>query len=62
MDISKLSKKQIEIIEKLKKDIGSTELFEKWMSTPNNMFRHKTPLDILLSGNFDYFDTYLSNN
>ena len=62
MDISKLSKRQTEILEKLEKNIGSTELFEMWMSTPNVMFKHKTPYDVLLSGNFDYFDTYLSTN
>lgn len=62
MDTSKLSKKQKEILKKLEKDIGSAELLDKWMSTPNHMFKHKTPLDALLSGNYDYFDTYLSNN
>jgi uncharacterized protein (DUF2384 family) len=62
MDISKLSKRQAEILEKLEKNIGSAELFEMWMSTPNAMFKHKTPYDVLLSGNFDYFDTYLSTN
>jgi len=62
MDTSKLSKKQKEILKKLQKDIGSAELLDKWLSTPNSLFKHKTPYDALLSGNFDYFDTYLSNN
>lgn len=29
-----------------------------WLSTPNKSFNNKCPLDLLLSGNYDYFDRF----
>lgn len=60
MDISKLSKRQKDILKKLEKDLGSKELLDKWLSTPNHYFRKRPPIDLLIMGDFEYFDAYLS--
>lgn len=59
MNYELLSEKQLEIISKLEKNFESKEQLELWFSLPNKLFRNKTPLDLLLSGNFDYFERFI---
>jgi len=59
MNYELLSDKQLEIISKLEKNFESKEQLELWFSLPNKLFRDKTPLDLLLSGNFDYFERFI---
>lgn len=59
MNYELLSEKQLEIISKLEKNFESKEQLELWFSLPNKLFRDKTPLDLLLSGNFDYFERFI---
>jgi len=33
---------------------------ETWFSLPNKLFRGKAPMDLLLAGNFDYFERLLN--
>jgi len=62
MDLSKFSSEQREIYTKLKERFESEEQFQTWLSLPNKMFRSKSPLDVLLSNNFDYFDRYFDSS
>jgi len=61
MNYEILSEKQLNIISKLEKMFESKDQLELWFSLPNKLFRNKAPLDLLLSGNFDYFDRFLTN-
>lgn len=60
MDFSNLSKKQKEILKKVRDSLESDSQFDLWMSTPNKSFRNMAPIDVLLAGNFDYFDRFFS--
>jgi len=61
MDISKLTLEQKEIYYNIKSKFESEEQFHTWLSLPNKMFRNKSPLDILLSNSFEYFDRYFDS-
>ena len=61
MDISNLSTRQKEVYNKLKLVFEDDNLLVKWLSLPNRSFKNRPPIDILLSGNFDYFDRFLNN-
>ena len=58
MDIANLSEKQKEIVSKVRSFLESDSQLDLWMSTPNKMFRNMAPIDVLRSGNFDYFDRF----
>jgi len=59
MNVSNMSEKQIEIFYKLKEVFEDSRLLESWLSLPNKMFKNKAPIDVLLSGNYDYFERFL---
>ena len=52
-----LNDKQKQILEALKKQFGND--LDLWMSTPNRQFRNRTPLDLLMSGSYDYFSQFV---
>jgi hypothetical protein len=58
MDIANLSEKQKEIVSKVRSFLESDTQLDLWMSTPNKTFRNMAPIDVLKSGNFDYFDRF----
>ena len=60
MNYEILTDKQKAIVSKLKPMFESQEQLHNWLSLPNKMFRDKPPIDLLLSGNFDYFDRLLN--
>jgi len=62
MDISKLTQEQRDIYQRLKIIFESEEQFQTWLSLPNKMFRGKSPLGVLLSNNFEYFDRYFDSS
>jgi len=62
MNYEILSKKQLEIVLKIEPMFESKNQMEDWFSLPNKLFRNKAPLDVLLSGNFDYFERFLNND
>lgn len=61
MNYEMLSSRQKDIISKIRPMFESDEQLEKWFSLPNKLFRNKAPLDLLLSGNFDYFERLINN-
>lgn len=62
MNYDLFTEKQKQVIVKLSANFESKDQLEKWLSIPNKMFRDKPPLDLLLSGNFDYFDRLINNS
>jgi len=60
MNYEILTKKQLEVISKIEPMFESKQQMEDWFSLPNKLFRDRPPLDVLLSGNFDYFDRFLN--
>jgi uncharacterized protein (DUF2384 family) len=60
MNYETLTDKQKAVILKLKPMFESQEQLHNWLSLPNKMFRSKPPIDLLISGNFDYFDRILN--
>lgn len=60
MNYDTLTVKQQDIICKLMPMFESQEQLHNWLSLPNKMFRDKPPMDVLMSGNFDYFDRLLN--
>jgi len=52
-----LNDTQKKIYDNLKEYAGNE--LNLFMSTPNKMFNNRTPLDMLLSGNFDYFVPFI---
>lgn len=60
MNYEMLSEKQKAIAQQVREMFESDEQLDKWFSTPNKLFRDKAPLDVLLSGNFDYFERLLN--
>lgn len=60
MDSSVFTPKQNEIIEKLRTVLESDQQLDAWLSIPNKMFKDKAPIDVLMSGNFDYFDRFFT--
>ena len=60
MNYDTLTVKQQDIISKLMPMFESQEQLHNWLSLPNKMFRDKPPMDVLMSGNFDYFDRLLN--
>ena len=61
MDISNLSTRQKEVYNKLKLVFEDDNLLIKWLSLPNRSFKNRPQIDILLSGNFDYFDRFFND-
>jgi len=47
-----------EIINKLREMFDDEDTLNAWLSTPNKNFRNRPPIDLLESGNFDYFISY----
>jgi hypothetical protein len=62
MNLENLSKRQKDIISKLKVSFENDSQLSKWLSIPNKLFRNKPPIYFLLSDNFDYFERFLSNS
>jgi len=62
MDLTNLSIQQKDIIEKLELMFENKEQLNNWLSLPNKMFRGRLPIDVLLSGNYDYFERFFDNN
>jgi len=60
MNTEMLSEKQKSIISRIRPMFETDEQMDKWFSLPNKLFREKAPLDVLLSGNFDYFERLLN--
>jgi len=56
----KLNYEQQLIINKLKEKAFDTSL-DIWLSTPHKAFKDKAPIDLLLSGNYEYFYNYINN-
>jgi hypothetical protein len=61
MDLSILSEKQREIVSKIRLSLESDDQLDMWMSTSNKSFRGMAPIDVLKSGNYDYFDRFFAN-
>jgi len=61
MNLSELNEHQINLYNKLVKIFDSTEQLNNWLSLPNKHFRGKAPLDMLLSGNYDYFNRFFES-
>ncbi len=53
-----LNDKQKQILEALKKHYGSS--LDMFMSTPNRLFRNRTPFDLLMSGDYEYFSQFIT--
>jgi uncharacterized protein (DUF2384 family) len=62
MDTSNLSIGQKEILNKLQTVFEDEQQLTNWLSLPNKSFRNKTPLDLLLSGNLDYFNRFFNDS
>jgi hypothetical protein len=60
MNYELLTDKQKEIIGRIEPMFESKLQLETWLSIPNKLFRNKAPVDILLSGNYDYFERFLN--
>lgn len=52
-----MEKKDI-ILDKLKVIFESEESLKIWLSIPNKLFRNRPPIDLLESGNYDYFERF----
>lgn len=52
-----MEKKDI-ILEKLKAIFENEESLKIWLSIPNKLFRNRPPIDLLESGNYDYFERF----
>ena len=60
MNYEILSEKQIDIIKRVELMFENAAQMETWFSLPNKLFRGKAPMDLLLAGNFDYFERLLN--
>jgi len=56
----KLNREQQLIVNKLKEKATEHSL-DVWLSTPHKSFKDRAPLDVLLSGNYEYFYNYIGN-
>lgn len=57
-----MTDRQKELLIQLEKHFGSKELVDKWLSTPNKLFRSKIPLDFLIQEHYDYFKQFTNEN
>jgi hypothetical protein len=53
-----LNDKQKQILKALQKQFGKD--LDVWMSTPNRLFRNRTPFDLLMSGCYEYFSQFVN--
>lgn len=61
MKFPNLNDKQMFILDSIKQKIGS-EFAEEWMFLRNKHFKDRTPVDFLLSENYEYFSYLIDSD
>ena len=54
-----LNKDQLTILDNLLEYCGNQESLNSFLSTPNKLFNMRTPLEMLLTRNYDFFNQFV---
>jgi len=58
-NLNYLNKDQLAILDNLLEYCGDQEKLNIFLSSPNKLFNMRTPLEMLITKNFDYFHQFI---